>query len=160
MNPTILYLPENIYANIEDQLLKNTTLEESSNKTQIEEKVEKELGKIGKNIRVDNEGIIEIDTTEKNDELIITSMDYHSQKRKDPLFYNMKDFVNIHTALKCNSLVILSGLSGTGKSAIVDIYAKALGINTNANNPDENRLLLYRYDHHGTMIQIYLVMWI
>ena len=68
-------------------------------------------------------------------------MDYHSQKRKDPLFYNMKDFVNIHTALKCNSLVILSGLSGTGKSAIVDSYAKALGINTNANNPDENRLL-------------------
>ena len=141
LNPTILYLPENIYANIEDQLLKNTTLEESSNKTQVEEKVEKELGEIGKNIRVDNEGIIEIDTTEKNDELIITSMDYHSQKRKDPLFYNMKDFVNIHTALKCNSLVILSGLSGTGKSAIVDIYAKALGINTNANNPDENRLL-------------------
>lgn len=57
------------------------------------------------------------------------------------MFYNIKDFVNIHTALKCNSLVILSGLSGTGKSAIVDIYAKALGINTNANNPDENRLL-------------------
>lgn len=41
LNPTILYLPENIYANIEDQLLKNTTLEESSNKTQVEEKVEK-----------------------------------------------------------------------------------------------------------------------
>lgn len=48
LNPTILYLPENIYANIEDQLLKNTTLEESSNKTQVEEKVEKELGEIGK----------------------------------------------------------------------------------------------------------------
>ena len=107
LNPTILYLPENIYANIEDQLLKNTTLEESSNKTQVEEKVEKELGEIGKNIRVDN----------------------------------VKDFLNIHTALKCSSLVILSGLCGTGKSAIVDIYAKALGINTNANNPDENRLL-------------------
>ena len=64
-------------------------------------------------------------------------MDYHSQKRG--LFYNVKDFVNIHTALKCNSLVILSGLSGTGKSAIVDIYARALGIN-NTTNPDENRL--------------------
>lgn len=123
-------------------MLKNSTIEESNTRTQIEEdKIEKEISEAGKNIRVNNEGIIEIDTTEKNDELIITSMDYHSQKRKDPLFYNMKDFVNIHTALKCNSLVILSGLSGTGKSAIVDIYAKALGINTNANNPDENRLL-------------------
>ena len=37
-------------------------------------------------------------------------------------------------------MVILSGLSGTGKSAIVDIYARALGIN-NTTNPDENRLL-------------------
>lgn len=141
LNPTILFLPENIYANIEDQLLKNETLEENSNKVKIEEEIETEKFESTQNVRLEKEGIIEIDTTEKNDELIITSMDYHSQKRKDPLFYNMKDFVNIHTALKCNSLVILSGLSGTGKSAIVDIYAKALGINTNANNPDENRLL-------------------
>lgn len=141
LNPTILYLPENIYANIEDKLLKNAILEEGNAKIQTEEKFEKEPSKVGKNIRVDNEGFIEIDTTEKNDELIITSMDYYSQKRKDPLFYNMKDFVNIHTALKCNSLVILSGLSGTGKSAIVDIYAKALGINTNVENSDESRLL-------------------
>ena len=102
LNPTIMYLPENIYVNVEDQLLKNSTMDENNNKIK-EEKIEK--------------------------------------KRKDPLFYDMKDFVNVHTALKCNSLVILSGLSGTGKSAIVDIYAKALGINTNANNPDENRLL-------------------
>lgn len=65
-------------------------------------------------------------------------MDYHSQKRN--LFYNMKDFVNFHTAVKCNSLVILSGLSGTGKSAIVDIYARALGM-SNTTEPDENRML-------------------
>ena len=84
------------------------------------------------------EELIEIDVSEKTDDLIIKSMDYHSQKRN--LFYNVKDFVNIHTALKCSSLVILSGLSGTGKSAIVDIYARALGIN-NTGNPDENRLL-------------------
>ncbi len=103
LNPTILYLPENIYAKIEDQLLKNTTMKEGNDKINIEEeKIEKELIDVGQNIRVDNEGIIEIDATEKNDELIITSMDYHSQKRKDPLFYNMKDFVNIHTAFKCN----------------------------------------------------------
>lgn len=84
------------------------------------------------------EELIEIDTSQKTDELIIQSMDYHSQKRN--LFYNKKDFVNIHTALKCNSLVILSGLSGTGKSAIVDIYARALGIN-NTTSPDESRML-------------------
>lgn len=49
LNPTILYLPENIYANIEDQLLKNSTIEESNIKIQIEEdKIEKEMSEVGK----------------------------------------------------------------------------------------------------------------
>ena len=140
LNPTVMYLPEQIYVKIEDQLLKESTIDEEKEVDTIDELEETSILFSKQNSRVESESIIEIDTTEKNDELIITSMDYHSQKRKDPLFYNMKDFVNIHTALKCNSLVILSGLSGTGKSAIVDIYAKSLGI-SNSNNPDENRLL-------------------
>lgn len=143
LNPTVMYMPENIYASVEDMLLKASTIEKIDNRNrentdqnsimEMEEPVNSEVG-----VQADKEEIIEIDVSEKTDELIIISMDYHSQKRS--LFYNMKDFVNIHTALKCNSLVILSGLSGTGKSAIVDIYARALGINNTA-NPDENRLL-------------------
>lgn len=43
-----------------------------------------------------------------------------------------------HTAIKCSNLVILSGLSGTGKSALVEIYARALGIR---NNLEDDRLL-------------------
>lgn len=54
---------------------------------------------------------------------------YQSQRVK--LFYNAKDIVNFHTAVKTGSLVILSGMSGTGKSALVDVYAKALGIEEN-----------------------------
>lgn len=142
LNPTVMYLPENIYAIVEDMLLKASPIEKNDN-VNIEESIEnnisdKALKNVDDGIPADVDGIIEIDTTEKTDELIIISMDYHSQKRN--LYYNIKDFVNIHTALKCNSLVILSGLSGTGKSAIVDIYARALGINNTA-NPNENRLL-------------------
>lgn len=142
LNPTVMYLPENIYAIVEDMLLKASPIEKNDN-ANIEESIEnnisdKALKNVDDGIPADVDGIIEIDTTEKTDELIIISMDYHSQKRN--LYYNIKDFVNIHTALKCNSLVILSGLSGTGKSAIVDIYARALGINNTA-NPNENRLL-------------------
>ncbi len=142
LNPTVMYIPENIYAAIEDMLLKASSAEKTENKkkdleedggAETKEPINTDVGTL-----TDTEEIIEIDVSEKTDELIILSMDYHSQKRN--LFYNMKDFVNIHTAVKCNSLVILSGLSGTGKSAIVDIYARALGINTNA-SPDESRLL-------------------
>lgn len=144
LNPTVMYMPEDIYAKIEDTLQKSTATEKSS--INMEHEVIDNDSKDEKNdtnsINLKNnqmdEALIEIDTSKKTDELIIESMDYHSQKRN--LYYNMKDFVNIHTALKCNSLVILSGLSGTGKSAIVDIYARALGIN-NTTNPDENRML-------------------
>ena len=48
--------------------------------------------------------------------------------KKDGLFYTKKDLINFHTAVKSSSLVILSGLSGTGKSQLVQCYAKALGL--------------------------------
>ncbi|CAG9623292.1 McrB family protein [Sutcliffiella rhizosphaerae] len=42
------------------------------------------------------------------------------------LFYSDDDLYNFHTALKTQSLVILAGMSGTGKSQLVNAYAKAL----------------------------------
>lgn len=65
---------------------------------------------------------------DKNDKLIIQCMEYHSQRSN--LFYSTNDMINLHTSMKCNNLTILSGLSGTGKTQIVDIYAKALGVGT------------------------------
>lgn len=56
---------------------------------------------------------------------------FETVAKKDGLFYSKKDFINFHTAVKSNSLVILSGLSGTGKSRLVQCYAKALGIYEN-----------------------------
>lgn len=44
------------------------------------------------------------------------------------LHYEEKDLINFHTAIKGDSLIILSGLSGTGKSQLVHTYAKALSI--------------------------------
>lgn len=142
LNPTLMFIPEEIYAKVEDKLLKTSSVEKIGESVEIDlqnspDKMRESVSANIESVKQEEE-LIEIDASEKTDDLIIKSMDYHSQKRN--LFYNMKDFVNIHTALKCSSLVILSGLSGTGKSAIVDIYARALGINNTA-NPDENRLL-------------------
>lgn len=67
--------------------------------------------------------------TEKTEAAILEFFRYHSQKNK--LFYSAKDIVNFHTAIKTGNLVILSGMSGTGKSALVDTYAKALGVGKN-----------------------------
>lgn len=49
-------------------------------------------------------------------------------RNKKGLFYNEKDVVNFHVAMKSNGLVILSGLSGTGKSKLVETYATALNL--------------------------------
>lgn len=44
------------------------------------------------------------------------------------LIYAEKDLYNFHTAMKSSNLVILAGMSGTGKSKLVSAYSRALGL--------------------------------
>lgn len=48
--------------------------------------------------------------------------------RSHGLLYSSADLVNFHTAMKTSSLVILTGLSGTGKSRLIRVYGQALGL--------------------------------
>lgn len=48
--------------------------------------------------------------------------------REQGLLYDLPDLYNFHTAMKSSNLVILAGMSGTGKSKLVQAYAKALGL--------------------------------
>lgn len=45
------------------------------------------------------------------------------------LLYDEEDLLNFHTALKVGGLLILAGMSGTGKSRLVRLYAEVLGLN-------------------------------
>jgi 5-methylcytosine-specific restriction endonuclease McrBC GTP-binding regulatory subunit McrB len=45
--------------------------------------------------------------------------------------YETKDLINFHTAMKSSTLVILAGMSGTGKSKLVELYGNALGLKEN-----------------------------
>lgn len=44
------------------------------------------------------------------------------------LIYDKIDLINFHTSMKSSNLVILSGMSGTGKSKLVQAYGKVLGL--------------------------------
>lgn len=44
------------------------------------------------------------------------------------LLYNEKDLINFHVSMKSSRLVILAGMSGTGKSRLVRLYGEALGL--------------------------------
>lgn len=47
---------------------------------------------------------------------------------KSGLLYAKEDLLNFHISLKSSRLTILAGMSGTGKSALVRLYGKALGL--------------------------------
>lgn len=49
-----------------------------------------------------------------------------TRTKKYNLFYEIKDLYNFHTAMKTGNLVVLAGLSGTGKSKLVKAYGEAL----------------------------------
>lgn len=53
------------------------------------------------------------------------------------LQYEFNDLLNFHTSIKTSPLVILSGMSGTGKSRLAMNYAKMLGLS------EDNRNLLF-----------------
>lgn len=42
------------------------------------------------------------------------------------LVYSKLDLINFHTAMKTNSFVVLAGMSGTGKSALIQCYHEAI----------------------------------
>ncbi len=51
-----------------------------------------------------------------------------NQTRLMNLHFDVTDLINFHTAMESRGLVILSGLSGTGKSKLVTAYARTLGL--------------------------------
>lgn len=52
---------------------------------------------------------------------------FYNVVQNEGMLYDETDLLNFHVAMKSSNLVILSGMSGTGKSKLVRLYAKALG---------------------------------
>lgn len=123
VNPTLLFLPDTAYQQIKSQM--QTTL------TSLETE---------KKLEPPKEESVKIDPSVKSEEVLLHAMEYYSQKQG--LFYDIKDLINFHTVLKCSSLVILSGLSGTGKSVLPDIYVKSLGIDLEKPSKESQFLFL------------------
>ncbi|OON96869.1 MAG: hypothetical protein ATN36_00650 [Epulopiscium sp. Nele67-Bin005] len=86
---------------------------------------------------------------------------------KDGFSYSDKDLINFHTAMKLRSFVVLEGISGIGKSRLVNFYRQALNltdeqyrfVSVRSSWTDESDLLgypdminqLYRPDHDGVV---------
>ncbi len=170
INPSLMFVPEDMYNQVQNELLKKVqelaAKEEEERRIAEEKRMAEEqlaqqqaalaaeveetvptladaMPKAVKTMEItepSTEELVDRDTSKKTDHSMIDLMEYHSQRRN--LYYSKKDLINFHTAMKTGDLVILSGLSGTGKSALVDVYARALGINTSANSEDSRMLFV------------------
>lgn len=52
----------------------------------------------------------------------------YSHTQDAGLIYRKENLINFHTSMKSSSLVILSGMSGTGKTKLVELYSQSLGL--------------------------------
>ena len=170
-NPCVSYVPADIYRKIDNQL-KSAVLQAEKDEEEARQKAAAERAAaeaalreaeaagrreesaaeetedtasqsaVGQELKeqLDETELEKIATTEKNEALIFDMMEYYAQKSR--CYYKRSDFVNFHTAVKCSDLVILSGLSGTGKSSLVNVYAKVLGLNASADLEDSQMLMV------------------
>lgn len=130
INPTIMHFTENVFEGVSNRFI---TLDGEVVPVIVEEK--KDAAPVLRE-EVSEPERIEIDPTIKNDCTLLHT--FNRLCEESNLYYEPKDLTNVHTAIKTGNLVILSGMSGTGKSAIVDMYARALGLRSDS---DENRVL-------------------
>ncbi len=74
------------------------------------------------------EEVVSRETSEK----VFTEMDFLRRLKETAegtgLLYDKKDLINFHISVKSSRLVVLAGMSGTGKSGLVRLYGKALGL--------------------------------
>lgn len=126
-NGSVIFVPQNIYNEKIDQK-NHLNLFESLNIENENPKIEKidnsEMAILKK------EGEILSEDIHEKEAQFIDRLDYLAE-RTNHLHYNKKDLINFHTSLKGDSLTILSGLSGTGKSQLVRTYARGLGVTNN-----------------------------
>lgn len=91
---------------------------------------------IDENQEVEDEDIIDIEDDQSEVETItdfnvLSTVDYiYSYITNKGYTYDKSLIKNLYTSLKTKPFVILSGISGTGKSKIVELFAKALGATT------------------------------
>ena len=61
-----------------------------------------------------------------NEDILQKMKDVANEKQ---LIYSDEDLINFYVSSKASNFIVLAGMSGTGKSKLVQVYAKALGIN-------------------------------
>ncbi|MCK8825423.1 McrB family protein [Fuchsiella alkaliacetigena] len=90
--------------------------------------------------KLTNQAGIELTKDIKTEKFKETSITYSDEQRflnslkqkvlEEGLYYQQEDLYNLHISVKTNSLTIISGMSGTGKTKMAQLYADTLQANS------------------------------
>ena len=142
-NPTIAHLPVSLIRAIQEAIkggqgiLVSKFLEQSAEASSIQSYLSSAQWK---------------NNIPKTEQRILESLEYHCQKEN--MRFCKQDRINFHISMKMDSLVILSGMSGIGKSSLAQLYAEAIGaefLNVAVSpswNDDSDLLGYYDSMHH------------
>ena len=111
-NNNVLYFPQSSYQKINEELLSYGIKINIDNSTENEVEHLIKNGEQTKHLDLENEFMNQ----------------FISKCEDNKLYYDTKDLFNFHTAMKSGNLVILAGMSGTGKSKLVQCYAESLNL--------------------------------
>lgn len=136
-NPTVIHMIERIYETLSNQFVtKADTTPIALEEIRLPSPPQAPA-RVTPPVSSSNEDLIDIDPTKKDDVTLLKTL--RRLCEDSDFFYAPRDLTNIHAAIKTGNLVILSGMSGTGKSAVVDLYTRALGLRV---EDDDNRVLM------------------
>ncbi|UFJ40743.1 AAA family ATPase [Brevibacillus humidisoli] len=123
---TLMFVNTETYLTMEQALRETDPIQTSSIQEQAPVPEEKPAAPLAQ-IQVEEESDPVVEEEKKSDEELF--MEHFIQVTKEMgLSYREKDLYNFHTAMKSGYLTILAGMSGTGKSRLVQAYGKALGL--------------------------------
>lgn len=110
----ILYVPYNVYYDFSERVSR----EGQELKLESTELNQNQFINENNNERIENKEDIEVNFLSN----------FINKCEEKSLYYDTKDLYNFHTAMKTGNLLILAGMSGTGKSKLVQCYADALNL--------------------------------
>lgn len=68
------------------------------------------------------------DFSEPDEHMFLNQL--YNEALSENLYYNQEDLYNLHVSIKTSPLTIISGMSGTGKTRMAELYAKTLSLKT------------------------------